>query len=116
MKRLLILAAALVSLQASAADCYITEYADVIRTESGQVMPVSAAIVATQRVTYTTTTQSAAFNERTIYIRLVCDSAAHFTFGTNPSADADDPYIPANAPEYFGVPSGYEIAVYDGSS
>lgn len=114
-----ILILCLVASPAWAADCYVSEYANLVIDESNRLVPVAQEpAIAVQRVTYTTSTQSSAFNTRTRFIRIVCDAAAHFEFGTNPSATADNPYLPSNTPEYFGVPRGasFEIAVYDGSS
>lgn len=114
--RKLVALLALVAGSASAADCYISEYSDILQDPNGREVPVAGAPITTQRVTYTTSTQSSAFNARTRFIRIVCDAAAHFAFGANPTATANNPYVPANAPEYFGVTPGQEIAVYDGSS
>jgi hypothetical protein len=71
-------------------------------------------------VTYTTSTQSAAFglNPRIKFIRVICDAKAHFVVGTNPTATANSPYVAADVAEYFGLALGgtWKIAFYDGSS
>lgn len=117
MKYLLVIAALLAfAPSAFAADCYITEYRDVVEVARGEHVPVASSIVTTQRVTYTTSTQSSAFNAATKFVRVVCTAAAHFTFAANPTATANHPYIPSNAAEYFGVTAGQEVAFYDGTS
>ena len=123
MNRFLMAAALAVFLSAPAfaATCKISEYQFVVRDQRNVVVLVAMEPpLATQNITYTTTTQSAKFNERTAFIRIVCDAKAHFVVGTDPSADANDPYLTADTPEYFGLPPNnaedYEVAFYDGSS
>ncbi len=104
-----------------AATCFISEYTNIIRDGRNYIVPVAQEPAVTiQTVTYTTTTQSAAFDSTTKLIRIVCDAKAHFEFGTNPTATASDPYLAADTPEYFGVdsdnPEDYEVAFYDGTS
>jgi len=57
-------------------------------------------------------TQSAAFKNNTMYVRLFTDTACGIEFGTNPTAGANSPRIAANGTEYFAVPQGqaYKIA------
>jgi hypothetical protein len=102
-----------------AATCKISEYANQVEDDSGDVAPVAREPAVTdQTVTYTSSTQSTAFNNSTHFVRIVCDAKAHFQFGTDPTATANDPYIAADAPEYFGVTPGVsiEVAFYDGST
>lgn len=58
-------------------------------------------------------TQSALFNSKTNYIRVVCDSQCSVVVGTSPTAATTSKIIPALLPEYFAVPSGgtYRLSV-----
>lgn len=58
-------------------------------------------------------TQSALFNSRTNYIRVLCDSQCSVSVGINPTATTSNKILPALVPEYFAVPSGgtYRISV-----
>lgn len=119
MRHLIALTVLLFAMPSWAATCKISEYREMPDDDNGEVTPVAQEpAVTVQTVTYTTTTQSTAFNNSTHFVRIVCDAKAHFEFGTNPTATANDPYVPADAPEYFGVTPGQsiEVAFYDGSS
>jgi len=70
----------------------------------------------TQVVTYTTTTQSAAFGTETRFIRVIASAAAHLVFGANPTATATAPWVAASTAEFFAVVPGQKLAAYDGSS
>ncbi len=102
-----------------AATCKISEYRKMPEDDGGEITPVALEpAITTQTVTYTTSTQSTAFNNSTHFVRIVCDAKAHFSFATSPTATANSPYLPADTPEYFGVTPGgaIEVAFYDGSS
>lgn len=98
-----------------AATCKISEYSQVV---DGNTPAANEPALTTQSVTYTTSSQSSALSSGTKFVRIVCDAKAHFVFGTNPTADGDDPYLSADIPEYFGIfpHATYKIAFYDGSS
>lgn len=98
------------------AKAHIVEYGDLAKSGEGEVIPVGGRTLATQAVTYSTSTQSTAFKSQTRFIRLICDAKAHFAFGDDPAATADSPYIVADTAEYFGVDPNRKIALYDGSS
>ena len=68
--------------------------------------------MAEQTVSYTTTTQSAAFNANTRYVRLHTDSICSIEFGTNPSATTSTARMVAGQTEYYAVPKGasYKVA------
>ena len=119
MKFLLALGLLVFCAPAFGATCKISEYRRMPQDDDGRVLPVAQEPAVTdQTVTYTSSTQSAAFNNSTHFVRIVCDAKAHFQFGTDPTATANDPYLPADAPEYFGVTPGeaIEVAFYDGAS
>lgn len=95
----------------------ISEYKEMAKDESGDLVPVaSEPAIATQKVSFTTTTASAAFNPETIFIRVVAEVKAHFKVSKAPIAKETDPYIPAHVPEYFAVRGGHKIAFYNGSA
>ena len=66
--------------------------------------------VAGQQVTFTTTVQSAAFNESTRFVRLHADSICRIEFGANPTATGTSMRMAAGATEYFGVTPGMKVA------
>ena len=68
--------------------------------------------VAEQNVTFTTTTQSAAFNNSTNLVRIHTDGICSIEFGTNPTATTAKARMVAGATEYFIVPQGqsYKVA------
>lgn len=121
MKKLLLLVTLFaIASPAWAGSCKISEYRLVGVDSTGRSVPVAVEpAVTTQTVTYTTSSESAALNESTRFIRIVCDAKAHFTIsaaGTN--ATANSPYLSADTPEYFGVQAGKDMIVdfYDGTS
>ncbi len=99
------------------ANLYITEFKGTGRDPRGT--PIQAApgpALAQQKVAFTTSSQSNAFNQATGLVRLTADADAHIKFGENPTATANDMLLPSGCVEYFTVPTGYKLAVYDGSS
>lgn len=107
----------MLSIPAMSATCKISEYAAIGTDATGKTIPIAVEPpAAIQEVTYTTSTQSAAFNSRTLFVRIVCDAKAHYTFGVNPTATATRPYLAADLPEYFAIKSNHKVAFYDGSS
>ena len=95
----------------------ILEFSELRHDAKGQVVPVAQLTnTVEQSVTFTTSTQSATFDGRTRYIRIVADAKAYFRCGTNPTATAAGPWIAADSVEYFGVRPGQKIAFYDGTS
>ena len=71
---------------------------------------------ATQAVTYTSSTASAAFNEATRLIRVIADADVYLAFGAAPVATANSIRVTADTVEYFEVNAGDKVACYDGSS
>jgi hypothetical protein len=63
-----------------------------------------------QTVTFTTTTQSAAFNASTRFITIVGSAAFHYAVGTNPTATTGALKIPADTPWTIAVTAGDKIA------
>lgn len=92
------------------ANCLITE--GIPGAYGAQVMRVGA----TQNVSFTTSNQSAAFDEATRLIRVIADADVFLAFGDNPTATATAVKVPANSVEYFEVEGGSKVACYDGSS
>lgn len=111
-------AALLLCLPALGAECKIREFT-AVQNVGGQTVQVALEpAIADQEVTYTSSTQSAAFNDLTTFILIVCDATAHFNFGSNPTADAADVYLPADTLYATGVTVGTDlkVAFYDGST
>lgn len=66
---------------------------------------------AAQNVTFTTATQSAAFNAATKLIRMVSDADCHVAFGADPTADTDDEKLIAGIPEWRAVTAGHKVSI-----
>lgn len=90
----------------------IREYSHLAEDHRGNVVPVGMEpAVAGQSVTFTTTTQSAAFNASTRFVQLEVDANAYLDFGTNPTAVAGDGFkLPAGVVVFVGVRPGDKIA------
>ena len=71
---------------------------------------------ATQAVTYTTSTQSTAFDDATRLVRVIADADVFLAFGAAPTATATAIKVPANTVEYFEVNAGDKVACYDGTT
>jgi len=101
------------------ASAYIIEAEGFTKGNDGSVIPK---IVTTQKVTYTVSAPSQAFNGRTKFIGLDADAMAHVKInygGEATNATASDFRIQANARrEWFEVPPGKggKVEFYDGSS
>ena len=105
------------------ATAQVVEYAD-IAMEGG--IPVLAAdarnnvdgIVEQSTVTYTTATESAAFNVNTKWVWIYASALAHVAFGltTVVAATVDSHPIPAATGQWFRVTPGDVVDIYDGSS
>lgn len=66
----------------------------------------------TQKVAYTGTagTITNAVSSGIVKVRVVATSAAYIAIGTNPTATANDVYLPADAPEYFTCTQGQKVS------
>ncbi len=95
------------------ASLYLTEFQASGNAESGAQLQVGVQpAVAMQKITFTTSTQSAVFDERTRFVRLHCDADCHVVFGTDPTATTNHMPMLADSTEYFGVvQSGLKLAV-----
>lgn len=99
------------------AKLHITEFIALPRTAYNTSIPVGdMPPAASQVVTFTSSTASAAFNAQTRFIRVIADAKCHLSFGAAPTADANDEYIAADSAEYFGVVESQKVAGYDGTT
>lgn len=88
---------------------YITEY----QKYSGSGTSFQAALEpeqASQKITYSTTTQSVALGKNTYLVRLHTDSICSVLVGANPTATTTNKRLAANQTEYFAVLPGQKIA------
>lgn len=92
---------------------YISEYAGDMAMLNGQLMGVaSEPAIAEQTVAIGgSSTQSAAFNAQTKYVRLHADATCSRKFGSNPTATATSPRMAAGQTAYYGVNPGDKVAV-----
>jgi|TARA_E500000318_G_scaffold30931_1_gene30668 hypothetical protein len=75
------------------------------------------AVVSTEKLSYTgTADQSAAFASGIHHIRIVATSDCHYAIGANPTATANDTYLPADTVEKIRVNQGEKISVVQNSA
>lgn len=89
---------------------YITEFADCMTFENMTFPKWSSRVVEQAPVTFTATTQSAAFAATTRYITFTADSIFSWTIGANPSATTSKMRFPAGTIFTIGVQGGDKIA------
>lgn len=115
MLRKLILAGflALLAGPALAANAYISEFAALGRTSSGTATAQIATLPsnADQKLDYSGGVQtSAAFNAKTFFIRVLCDSPCSVR-GDGTAATTSNMRLPTDGVEYFAVQPGATISV-----
>lgn len=99
------------------ANAYIREYRYLCGDDNGKIIQAGHedGYTAGQTFAFTSSTQSAAFQSTTRFVRITADAEAFLDFGTNPTAAATDGIqIQADTPEFFGVVPGQKVAFYDG--
>lgn len=96
------------------ASLYIAEGSDLQDDTTGAMVPVMRQPpVATQKVTFTTTTQSAAF--KGTILRVLADADCHLAFGSNPTATTSFPKYMAGVEYFMGVNVGDKVAAVTAS-
>ena len=96
------------------AKAWIQEYGRVSRDMDNIVAQApQEPAVASQTVAFTTSTQSAAFSDKTVLVRILADAECRLAFGADPTADDDSLPLPAGASEYFGVKAGDKVAIFE---
>jgi len=92
---------------------YVTEFSTLGTTPWNQtVQQALQPPAAEQAITYSTSTQSAAFKNNTNFVRLNTDSICSIAFGINPTAVAStNARMSAGSTEYFAVPVGQAFKV-----
>ena len=91
---------------------YITEFNLEGVDAMGRLMPAARTIpIAEQKVTFTTSTQSAALNASTTLVRLHTDGACSIAFGTNPTATTSNMRMALDQTEYFAVQPGTGLKI-----
>lgn len=71
-----------------------------------------------QKVAYTGTagTISNAVGTGTQKVRVLCTTAAYIAIGNDPTATANDVYVPAETPEYFTITAGMKVSAIQSAS
>lgn len=99
------------------ATMYIAEYEKLatdingFTIQAGQEPAVAEQTVTTSGVTAV----SAAFNDRTRFVRIVSTGIEHLKFGSAPTATTSNAVkIEADTPEFFGVIKGDKVAAING--
>lgn len=89
------------------AKLYVTEY----RQDAYDApLPVEPAL-ADQVITFSTNTQSAAFNAATRMVRIVADGICSVAFGANPTATTSNSRMAAGVERILKVQPGHKVAV-----
>jgi hypothetical protein len=92
------------------AKAYITEYAEPMQFEAESLAVGKEPGIAYQQVSFTTSTQSSAFNAKTKFIRVHVDAICSFKISSNPTAVTTESRMAASTTEYFAVNPGDIIA------
>lgn len=92
------------------AKLYITAYKQPDYLPAGQ-LPVAREPGTDQVVTFSGETKSNVFGDGTTVIRLISDTDCHIQFGTNPTADSNKQFLPANVVEWRGVRVNDKVSV-----
>jgi hypothetical protein len=95
------------------ASLYIEEFESSGIARAGQSLPAGLQPgLASQKVAIGgTSTQSAAFNTRTRFVRLHTDAICSVEFGASPTADNTNMRMGEGQTEYFSVNGGDKVAV-----
>lgn len=93
------------------ANLYITEFNYMENANDiGGVPQIAKLPGTTQKVTFTTSTQSTAFAYNTRFVRVMADADCHIAYGSNPTATTSSLKMASGTVEYFGVAPGDKIA------
>jgi hypothetical protein len=95
----------------------ITEYSSLAMDAQGRIILVGQEPSRTnqQLTPGVSSTQSAAFDDATRFVRLHTDANCRWAIGPNPTASSTSPRLPAGVTEYIGVRPGHKIAVIQSS-
>jgi hypothetical protein len=93
------------------AKLHITEFVSLGQDANGNVLKVGSPAT-TQVVTFSASTQSAAFAISTTFIRVIADATVHLAFGSDPTATANDLWVPSATAEFFAVKPGHKLAAF----
>ena len=88
------------------ASLWVTEY-----NSPGDMPVAKEPAVRTQVVSFTTTTQSAAFSDDTRCVRLIADADCHLLFGLNPTATTSGQKVISGQETWRQVKPGDKVAV-----
>lgn len=92
------------------AEATVIEFADLPTFENLTTARWSSRVVQQTPITFSTTTQSAAFGANTRYIMFHADAAFRWTIASNPTATANHSRMPADQPYHIQVQPGDKIA------
>lgn len=93
------------------ATLWIREYSDVGRVSGVPDVPVAQEPGIDQTVTFSTATQSVAFDNTTRLVTITADAAFHYVVGDDPTADTGALRVPASTLVMIGVKGGQKISV-----
>ncbi len=91
---------------------YITEHTNPSIAQGGLLPVVQMPPLASQTVAIGgTSTQSSAFNVKTVLVAIHTDAICSIEFAASPTALATSRRLAANTTEYFQVVAGHKVAV-----
>lgn len=94
------------------ATLFISEFEEMgVGVDGREMQAPVAPPIATQTVTFTTSTASNAFNARTRLVMVLSTAAAAVKFAGTPTAVATDIAIPGEVPMYFSVPPNSSLKI-----
>ena len=96
------------------ATLYIEEHDNILKDKNGNVVQATSGTVTEQKVTVgASSAQSSAVNSATKFLVIVTDTACQYETGSNPTADTNSRFLPANVFRVIQVDSGDKIAVIE---
>jgi len=90
---------------------YIREYKELMRDDNHIVIQIpQEPAITDQKITYTTTAPSAAFNDATKFVCINLDDGGHIIFDSTPVATVAHKKLAAGVDYYFGVTKNLKVA------
>jgi len=95
------------------ATMFISEYESLaINGTGGAIQAGQEPALEEQQITYSTEAKSTAFNTKTKFVRISCDTEAYLLFGEGVTVTVSNSgkQVQADTPEFFGVVGGHVVS------
>ena len=94
------------------ANLYVTEYSRVASADYGSGIQAGLEPPVTQqKVSFTSSTQSSAFNSDTRLIMVHTDANCHIEIAENPTATTNSRRLPAGSTVFYGIPNNLTLKI-----